>query len=106
MKGTRGSLFFRDVVVVQSLVCSNLLIQLVLKKSAVNQVSIYSLEYLTGEDSKQCTAEAQADKKRYWIISKTDIVLISIDIMLYNGCFSDIELVFTEQIQVFMCCIL
>lgn len=41
-----------------STVSCNLLIQLVLKKSAVSQGSIYSLEYLTGEDSKRHTAEA------------------------------------------------
>lgn len=45
-------LFFRDVVVVQFLVCSSLGIQSVLKKSAVNQVSTYTSVYLTGEISK------------------------------------------------------
>lgn len=65
-------------------------------------MSTYSLEYLTQEDSKKCTVEAQVDKTRYWIVSKTETRFISLDVMLYNGCSSDTELVFTEKIQVLM----
>lgn len=37
-------------------------VQVVLKESAVNKLSTYSLEYLTREDSKRLAAEAQDDK--------------------------------------------
>lgn len=57
--------FFRDVVVVQLLVFNNLQFCWCYEKSAVNQVNTYSLEYLTGEDGKRCTAEAQVNKARY-----------------------------------------
>lgn len=58
-------LFFRDVVVVQLFVFNNSQFSWCYEKSAVNQVSAYSLEYLTGDDSKKCTAEAQVNKTRY-----------------------------------------
>lgn len=60
-------------------------------------MSAYSFEYLTGENSKRCTAEAQVNKTRYWIVFKTEIRFISLDIVLCNGS-SDMELVFTEKI--------
>lgn len=58
-------LFFRDVVIVQLLLFANSQFSWWYEKSAVNQVSAYSLEYLTGEDSKRCTAEAEGNKTRY-----------------------------------------
>lgn len=94
-------MFFRDVVVVQLLVFNNLQFCWCHEKSAVNQVNTYSLEYLTGEDGKRCTAEAQVNKARYWIVFKTEIRFISSDIMLCNGS-SDMELVYTEKIYVLM----
>jgi len=106
MKGTSSSLFFRDVVTVQSLVCSNLVIQSVLKKiCSESGEHLQSLLLSSGGDSRRHAAETHADKKRYWVISKTGIEFISLDVMLYNGCFSHTELVLAEQIQLLMCCI-
>lgn len=89
-------LLFRNVVIMQPLACSNLAVQVVLTKICSEWDE--HLEYLTGEDSERLRAEAQADKTRY-IISKTEIGFIILDVMLYNGCPSDIELVCIEQIQ-------
>lgn len=58
-------LFSRDAVVVQLLVLSNLQFSWCYEKSALNQMSAYSFEYLSGENSKRCTAEAQVNKTRY-----------------------------------------
>lgn len=59
-------------------------------------MSAYSLEYLAAENSKRCTAEAQVNEARYWIVFKTEIRFINLDIMLCNS--SDMELVYTEKI--------
>lgn len=98
--------FFWDAVVGQPLVCSNLLIQLVLKNNPqwIRWASAV-LNILLERTVKDVQQRRNLIKKRYWITSKTDVGFISSDVMLYNGCFSDTELVFAEKIQVLMCCI-
>lgn len=70
-----------------------------LKKSAVNNLSIYSLEYLTREDSKRFAAEAQDDKMS--ALSRTEAGFISLDAIPYSGC-PDTGLGCTEKICHFM----
>lgn len=52
-------------------------VQVALKESAVNKLSIYSLEYLTREDSKRLAAKAQDDKMS--TLSRTEVGFISLD---------------------------